>query len=55
MLLHHKTAADENFRIYWAIQQSKSALEESKQAHTENMEAIDNETDSKPRPDRQII
>lgn len=41
-----QTAADENFRIYWAIQQSKSALEESKQAHTENMEAIDNETDS---------
>lgn len=41
-----QTAADENFRIYWAIQQSKSALGESKQAHAENMEAIDNETDS---------
>lgn len=41
-----QTAADESFQIYWAIQQSKTALEESKQAHAENMEAIDNETDS---------
>lgn len=41
-----QTAADESFQVYWAIQQSKTALEESKQAHAENMEAIDNETDS---------